>query len=57
MARKSNINNKIHWYHKETSVTDMDTLVKWLWLKLATRGEKLYGELISLECFSCHYGN
>jgi len=56
MAQEPNINNKIYWHHKETSVTDMDTLVKWLWSKPAARGGKLYGELISSKCFSCHYG-
>ena len=53
---KSNIDKKIYWHHKETSVTDMNTLVKWLWSKTAARGGKSYGELISSKCFSCHYG-
>ena len=57
MSWKSNIDNKIYWHYNETSVTDMNTLVKWLWSKPTARGGKSYGELISSKYFSCHYGN
>lgn len=57
MNWESNINKKIYWHPMETEVTDIKTLIEWLWTKPSTRGGKPYGELISSKRFSSKWGH
>lgn len=56
MNWNSNIDNKIYWHHMETSITDLDSLINWLWTKPTARGGMTYRELISSKQFSCYKG-
>ena len=57
MSWETNIDNKIYWHNKEIEVTDVDSLIQWIWNKPTTRGNIPYSVLISSKRFSCDMGS
>ena len=51
-----NVNNLIYWHKKESDISNLDSLVSYLWNKPSTRGGVTYARLISNQYFSCHKG-
>lgn len=51
-----NIEHIIYWHKKETSISDFNSLVNYLWTKKSTRNSDEYSQLIENHCFSCRGG-